>query len=282
MLGRDTEWRQGNLLTDEAAHALELVKVTGSSSRVVVISHDCDLPNDIEEFVEVIIGSLVEAPNPMLANARNPRRLQIKFASQSGEELHVELHHANRREVSKAEFAKFAAGNPDFTLLTDEKRALKQWLAARYGRPAFPRVQTQLKPICHHGCDSEGSFIVSGEFVIAGCDAPKVLQAAEHGFNHPSEPVSDLVEANPALAGCPARNDRLRAFVADRRSQPVAVIAFVGHDMTAVPHLGQEGFGDGDVGDVARRHLQDHRPAERVAQSMDLRGLSAAGNAGPP
>lgn len=72
MLGRDTEWRQGNLLTDEAAHALELVKVTGSSSRVVVISHDCDLPNDIEEFVEVIIGSLVEAPNPMLANARNP------------------------------------------------------------------------------------------------------------------------------------------------------------------------------------------------------------------
>ncbi|UEM21274.1 hypothetical protein JL100_000295 [Skermanella mucosa] len=146
MLGRDTEWRQGNLLTDEAAHALELVKVTGSSSRVVVISHDCDLPNDIEEFVEVIIGSLVEAPNPMLANARNPRRLQIKFASQSGEELHVELHHANRREVSKAEFAKFAAGNPDFTLFTDEKRALKQWLAARYGRPAFPNAfETRLR-----------------------------------------------------------------------------------------------------------------------------------------
>ena len=47
MLGRDTEWRQGDLLTDEEAHAMGLVESVGSNRCVVLISHDCDLPNDI-------------------------------------------------------------------------------------------------------------------------------------------------------------------------------------------------------------------------------------------
>ena len=58
MLRRDTEWRQGDLLTDEVAHSLGLVGSLGSNRCVVLISHDCDLPNDTETFVEVIVGSL--------------------------------------------------------------------------------------------------------------------------------------------------------------------------------------------------------------------------------
>jgi len=57
MLGRDTEWRQGDLLTDEEAHAIGLVESLNSNRCVVLISHDCDLPNDTETFVEVIVGS---------------------------------------------------------------------------------------------------------------------------------------------------------------------------------------------------------------------------------
>jgi hypothetical protein len=138
MLGRDTEWRQGNLLTDEAAHGLKLVEALGSISRVVVISHDCDLPSETESFVEVIIGSKVDTSNPMLAKARNPRRLHIQFVAQDGQELHIELQHANRRQVDKVQFAEVGAGESNFALSADEKRSLKQWLAARYGRPAFP------------------------------------------------------------------------------------------------------------------------------------------------
>ncbi|QKE40393.1 MAG: hypothetical protein HO274_02915 [Ferrovum myxofaciens] len=148
MLSRDTEWRQGNLLTDGAALALKLVEALGSGSRVVVISHDCDLPNDTEEFVEVIVGSKVDAPNAMLVNAKNPRRLHVRFTTQDGEEIHIELHHANRRQVKKIEFSKFGARDSSFALPTDEKRALKQWLAARYGRPAFPSAfETRLRKI---------------------------------------------------------------------------------------------------------------------------------------
>lgn len=149
MLGRDTEWRQGYLLTSEAARTLGLIEESDSSGHAVVISHDCDLPNDTEEIVEVIVGQRVEALDPMLANARNPRRLQLTFASGDGEERYIELRHAGRQPVHKAEFAKTGAGYSNFVLSADEKRVLKQWLAARYGRPAFPNAfETRLrKPV---------------------------------------------------------------------------------------------------------------------------------------
>jgi hypothetical protein len=140
MLGRDTEWRQGDLLTDEEAHLLGLVESLGSNRCFVLISHDCDLPSDTEAFVEVIMGSLVPAPDPMFAKARNPRRLHLKFVSDGGGDLSVELRHVDRQQVSKAEFAKIGVKGGRFLLPADEKRALKQWLAARYGRPAYPNA----------------------------------------------------------------------------------------------------------------------------------------------
>ena len=140
MLGRDTKWRQGDLLTDKEAHAIELVETLNSNRRVVLISHDCDLPNDTETFVEVIVGSLVQSPDLMLANARNPRRLHLKFVSDAGEDMCVELRHVDRQQVSKAVFSTIGARDGNFLLPADEKRALKQWLAARYGRPAFPNA----------------------------------------------------------------------------------------------------------------------------------------------
>lgn len=79
MLGRNTEWRQTDLLTDEQAHAMGLVECLGSTHCVVLISHDCDLASDRELFVEVIVGSLVQAADPMFANARNPRSLACEI-----------------------------------------------------------------------------------------------------------------------------------------------------------------------------------------------------------
>lgn len=52
-----------------------------------------------------------------------------------GQPVVVELWHAERRVVPKGEFEKHAARDDHASL-----RALKQWLAARYGRPAFPNA----------------------------------------------------------------------------------------------------------------------------------------------
>lgn len=143
MLARDTDWRQGDLLTCETASALVLVGAADQGRRVIVVTHDCDLPHDSELCVEVIVAELVvkdPKPDPQLSYAKNPRRLHLAYEGTDAAPLILELRHSDRRSVPKGDFAKHAVKDKSLVLLVDTKRALKQWLAARYGRPAFPNA----------------------------------------------------------------------------------------------------------------------------------------------
>jgi hypothetical protein len=141
MLARDTDWRQGDLLTSESAAKLTaLIGAVVETRRIVVITHDCDLPNHGETSVEVIVTEVVAAANPQFSYAKNPRKLHLGYAIAGGQSIVVELRHTERHIVSKAEFAKHAIKDRIASLPVDGKRALKQWLAARYGRPAFPNA----------------------------------------------------------------------------------------------------------------------------------------------
>lgn len=136
---RDTDWRQGDLLTQETAAKLTALNcAVGEGRRVVVITHDCDLPHDGETSVEVIVADVVDAPNPQFFYAKNPRKLHLGYEVVDGKSFVVELRHAKRHTVPKGEFEKHAAKDDHVLLPIDGKRVLKQWLAARYGRPAFP------------------------------------------------------------------------------------------------------------------------------------------------
>jgi hypothetical protein len=143
MLARDTDWRQGDLLTCEAAAALGLVGATDQGHRAIVITHDCDLPHESEHCVEVIVAELVvkdPKPDPQLSYAKNPRRLHLAYEGADAAPLILELRHGDRRSVPKGDFAERAVKDNSLALPVDAKRALKQWLAARYGRPAFPNA----------------------------------------------------------------------------------------------------------------------------------------------
>ena len=138
MLARDTDWRQGDLLTREAAAALGLVAAVDEERRVIVITHDCDLPHESELCVEVIVAEMVVKEDPQLSYAKNPRRLHLAYEGINAAPLILELRHGDRRSVPKGDFAERAAKDHSIALPIDAKRILKQWLAARYGRPAFP------------------------------------------------------------------------------------------------------------------------------------------------
>jgi hypothetical protein len=141
MLTRDTDWRQGDLLTQETAAKLTVLNgAVGEKHRVVVITHDCDLPHDGETSVEVIVADVVTGANPQFSYAKNPRKLHLDYEIAGGQFIAVELRHAERRAIPKKEFAQHAAKDGSASLPVDAKRALKQWLAARYGRPAFPNA----------------------------------------------------------------------------------------------------------------------------------------------
>jgi hypothetical protein len=138
MLARDTDWRQGDLLTREAAAALGLVAAVDEERRVIVITHDCDLPHGSELCVEVIVAEMVVKEDPQLSYAKNPRRLHLAYEGINAAPLILELRHGDRRSVPKGDFAERAVKDHSLALPVDAKRVLKQWLAARYGRPAFP------------------------------------------------------------------------------------------------------------------------------------------------
>lgn len=141
MLGRETKWRQGSVLSKKDAVALQLITDENSDQHVVVVSHDCDLANDKEPHVEVIVGNVVSKGNPMFGNARNPRRLHLLYSSIAGGEFHINLCQVDKAVISAMQLVNMTAEpEAEFFLESNQKAVLKQWLAARYGRPAFPNA----------------------------------------------------------------------------------------------------------------------------------------------
>ena len=141
MLTRDTDWRQGDLLTQEAAAKLTVMNgVVDEGHRVVVITHDCDLAHEGETSVEVIVADVVTVANPQFSYAKNPRKLHLGYEIAGGQSIVVELRHAERHAIPRSEFEQHANRDGSASLPVDVKRTLKQWLAARYGRPAFPNT----------------------------------------------------------------------------------------------------------------------------------------------
>lgn len=132
---------QGQILTQECVKKLGLINNTSSSEYAVIISHDCDLaqPIEKEKFIEIIFAEKIDSYDPQLGYARNPRILHLCYTANDGAPLYLELSHQNKMQIEKQNFLEL--GNEcssDFNFAEDEKRILKTWLAARYGRPAFP------------------------------------------------------------------------------------------------------------------------------------------------
>jgi hypothetical protein len=137
---RDTQWRQGHLLTADAIEALGLSHPeTPDSICVVVISHDCDLANDalqIEPDVEVIVGRHLPKGDGNYFWAKAPRTLHVDVLRDDAPAI-VELVATAKGFVLKEALAAFA---PDtaFSFSGKSLSALRSWLGVRYNRTAFP------------------------------------------------------------------------------------------------------------------------------------------------
>ncbi|MDB5821463.1 MAG: hypothetical protein JWR21_167 [Herminiimonas sp.] len=137
MFQRDTPWRQGSPLQRQEAVALGLIPEGDIKSIAVMVSHDCDITNGHEDDVEIIVGPIV-ARDGSFVRARNPRRLHLQFTSASTSSQCVDLLASEKRRISKAAFRNDSSPDSALSLSPEERLGLKQWLAARYGRPAFP------------------------------------------------------------------------------------------------------------------------------------------------
>src|SRR5690606_8002654 len=134
MLARDTDWRQGDILTRQTAARLGLVETADDDVRAIIITHDCDISHGAEGWREVILADVTgdSTLDPQLSYAKNPRRLHLAYDAPDGSLLILELRQGNRRAITKDTFAKYAARDDSVLLPIESKRVLKQWLAARY------------------------------------------------------------------------------------------------------------------------------------------------------
>lgn len=124
MLDRGTKWRQGGLLTFESSLQLGLFENETTDFCAVVISHDCDIPSDKEELIEVIIGKKLAAVDASLTAAKNIRRLHIRYRScDPNQELFIELQRSGNRSIKKENFVKSAKLDSNFELPIDEKKS---------------------------------------------------------------------------------------------------------------------------------------------------------------
>lgn len=161
MTEHTTGWRQGHLVTPASLARLDLDLPSASLTHAVVITHDCDLANSSEPWVEIIACEPRDRRDGQLSHAKHPRKLHLPYKitalndeaksvdadsndkghplpSDERDILVFELQHANRLQVDKERFMQHARAETSAHLPTREKQTLKQWLAARYARPAFP------------------------------------------------------------------------------------------------------------------------------------------------
>jgi hypothetical protein len=133
-----TEWRQGDVLTDEAVAEFALITSAGQDTTVVVVvSHDCDITADAarEPLVEVVIGRRIDRLGAD-ANAKSARRLHLPFF-QGDTEVPVEFEITTKAALKKEALLAMKR-RADMTISAKARETLQRWLAARYYRAAFP------------------------------------------------------------------------------------------------------------------------------------------------
>lgn len=163
--GRETPWRQGQILTDGAIRKISLSAEANSDVIVIVVSHDCDIAQseDSEPIVEVIVGKKIAAVDGNYTFAKNARRLHISFSG-GKETLAAEFEANGKKQINKNQLVEFQPH--EFVRLNPrELNILQKWLAARYRRSAFPDEfdrrlsSTGVKDLISKALKSEGSEI---------------------------------------------------------------------------------------------------------------------------
>ena len=135
---RNTPWRQGHLLTNEAVTATGLRHPKYPDNTVVIVaSHDCDLAQlpDKEPQVEVVVGRRIQTLDGNYTHAKSSRTLHIEF--EGDKTFFAEFIITEKRSILKKALLDFAPAT-NLRLSPPDLAIFQQWLASRYRRSAFP------------------------------------------------------------------------------------------------------------------------------------------------
>jgi hypothetical protein len=137
----ESEWRQGTILPHKLLPHGTLPASVTADTKLIVISHDCDLVNnsyEAEPFLEIFVARPrpPEARDGSLFKGKSPRRLQFDIEENGGSRLYQ----IDVREKYSIDRRVLEAGTKDASVRISENDVLMiaRWAARRYYRPSFP------------------------------------------------------------------------------------------------------------------------------------------------
>lgn len=203
---RDTQWRQGHLLSKEAIEAFGLHHAVATDQTLVIVaSHDCDLAQDHEgePIVEVIIGCMVTEKNGNFTHAKIARKLHVEFAGVTV--FWAEFEATAKVCIDKLKLSEFRP-RADAQLSAEKNATFQMWLASRYRRSAFPdeferrlirefkldeKIAKAVKP---HGNLIMGVFFDVDEGIEIARDGPDDTYTLDITILHLADPDFDAAE----------------------------------------------------------------------------------------
>ena len=153
-----------------------LPSAIGADTKLLIISHDCDLVNhsyELEPFVEFLVvrPQAAAARDGLLFNSKNPRKLQFE-AEELGK---LRLYEINIHEKYRAGRQILENGSPDTTtkVKATDVRMIARWASRRYDRPSFPtafvdRLSKEIKSKLPKKMQKDGEDVVS---VLIGAES---------------------------------------------------------------------------------------------------------------
>ena len=117
------------------------------------------------------------------------------------------------------------------------------------------------------------------ELVVAGCDAPELLQLVEEAFDVVALAIDDFLPPESLFAVGFVGNVGDRALITDVSTNTVGIVTLVGDDNGAGLEPFEQGLRAGHVVSLAGRDDQADRAAFRVDAGVDFRGEAAPASA---
>jgi hypothetical protein len=142
--------------------------------------------------------------------------------------------------------------------------------------PGSTRVRTQSAPSLNDRRDGDRGGEVSRELVVAGVDAPPVLQPPDGAFDDVPLAVVALVKGMPSLPGGIVRDDRLGATLLQEGPQGIAVIGRVGQAESRRGQRAQQRLSRTGVPRLTGRQQECEDATRGIGDQMDLRAAPAA------
>ncbi len=199
-------WRQGSILPNELVEVLRteaLVNEFDSNAVALVVTQDCDLVSlsyVSEPFFEIVILNPVESIDGNLTFGKNPRKLQFCLQPDNTA-FEVSIH--SRHSIDRKWLESYKP-HPEHSTPMAVLRVLRDWIARRYTRSAFPdnfnERCSKVKPKIEACLKKRGSNL-SGIFVrlnswdeLGDEDDYQVIVVATHPVALQEDELIDLYE----------------------------------------------------------------------------------------